>query len=110
LVYCSKCGTKNEDSAEFCSNCGASLKTGTYTSRRYERRRAEQECFGLPHGGAIIGILVGIIILVWGLSYLLQQMGIISYTIEFWYIIIIAIGVLLIAGAIYRITHSKTNQ
>ena len=26
MAYCSKCGTKNEEDAEFCKKCGASLK------------------------------------------------------------------------------------
>ena len=25
MAYCTKCGTKNEDDAEFCKKCGASL-------------------------------------------------------------------------------------
>ncbi len=25
MAYCAKCGTKNEDDAEFCKKCGASL-------------------------------------------------------------------------------------
>ena len=109
MVYCAKCGTKNEDTAEFCVKCGASLITGTVTSRRYERRRAEQECFGLPHGGSIAGIVIGMIVLLWGVSMLLQQTGWISQTINLWWLIIIVFGVLMIAGAIYKITRSKTN-
>ena len=107
MVYCPKCGTKNEDTAEFCVKCGASLQTGTVASRRYARRRAENECFGLPHGGAIAGIVFGVLILVWGITMLLQQFGYISQSVDFWYIIIIVIGVLIVAGAIYKITHSK---
>jgi uncharacterized membrane protein YvbJ len=109
MVYCPKCGTKNDDTADFCVKCGASLQTGTVASRRYERRRAEQECFGLPHGGAIVGIVIGAIILLWGISMILQQTGIITQAFDFWYIIIIVIGILIVAGAIYRITHSRTN-
>ena len=108
MVYCPKCGTKNEDTADFCVKCGASLQTGTVASRRYERRKTEQECFGLPHGGAIAGIIIGAIILLWGISMLLQQAGIIAETLNVWYIVIILIGVLIIAGAIYR-TRSRTN-
>ena len=109
MVYCPKCGTKNEDTADFCVKCGASLQTGTVASRLAERRKAEQECFGLPHGGAIAGIIIGAIILLWGGSMLLQQAGIISESPNFWYIIIIVIGILIIAGAIYGTTHSKKS-
>jgi uncharacterized membrane protein YvbJ len=109
MVYCPKCGTKNEDTADFCVNCGASLRTGTVASRQYERRRAEQECFGLPHGGAIVGVIFGTIILIWGISMLLQQTGIIAQPFDFWFIIIIVIGILIVAGAIYKITRPRTN-
>lgn len=109
MVYCPKCGTKNEDTAEFCVSCGATLQTGTVASRRHERRKAEQECFGLPHGGAIVGIVVGAIILLWGGTMLAQQAGWIEQTPDFWYIIIIIIGILIVAGAIYKITRPRTN-
>ena len=44
MVYCSKCGKKNEDDAEFCGKCGDSLKT---TKQDYEKeweKRCEDEC------------------------------------------------------------------
>ncbi len=109
MVYCPKCGTKNEDAAEFCVNCGASLQTGTVTSRRLERKRAEQECFGLPHGGAIVGIVIGFFILLWGVTLVLQQTGVIAQAVDFWYVVIIVIGVLMIAGAIYRMSRPHKN-
>jgi uncharacterized membrane protein YvbJ len=109
MVYCPKCGTKNEDTADFCVKCGASLKTGTVSSRRYERRRAQQECFGLPHGGAIAGMVIGAIILIWGFLMVLQQTGTIADASVFGYILIIVFGILILAGALYRATHSKTN-
>jgi uncharacterized membrane protein YvbJ len=109
MVYCPKCGTKNEDIAEFCVKCGASLQTGTPTSRRYERRRVEEECFGLPHGGAIVGVVIGVVILLWGVFMLAQQTGWINQTLNFnfWYIIIIVIGILIVAGAVYRMTRPR---
>jgi hypothetical protein len=110
LVYCPKCGTKNEDTATFCIKCGASLQTGTYTSRRYERRRAEEECFGLPHGGAIAGVVIGLIILLWGVLLLAQQAGWITGTFDFWVVILIIIGILMIAGAAYRMTRPRPAQ
>ena len=109
MVYCPKCGTQNDDFAEFCTKCGASLQTGTVSSRRGERRRAEQECFGLPHGGAIAGIIFGVIILIWGISMMLQQTGVIPVTFEFWYIIVIIVGVLIVAGALYNMNRSRDN-
>jgi len=105
MVYCTKCGTKNEDTATVCVKCGTTLQTGTPISRRYERRRAEQECFGLPHGGAIAGIAIGVLILTWGFITLAQQSGWISQTVEIWPIAIIILGILIVAGAIYGLSR-----
>jgi H+/Cl- antiporter ClcA len=85
------------------------LQTGTYASRRYERRRAEQECFGLPHGGAIVGVVIGVVILLWGVFMLAQQTGWIAQTsnFNFWVVIIIIVGILIVAGAVYRMTRPR---
>ena len=110
MVYCPKCGTMNDDSAEFCVKCGASLRTGTYESRRSERRRVENECFGLPHGGAIVGLAIGIIVILYGFLLLAQQMNWITSLPNLWFVIIIVIGVLLIAGALYRMNRHRPSQ
>ena len=105
MVYCTKCGTKNEDTALVCVKCGASLETGTYVSRRYERKRAEDECFGLPHGGIIIGLAIGVIILLWGSFWFAQQVGWITKMPDVWPIAIIIVGLLIVLGALYRLTR-----
>lgn len=97
-MYCPKCGFKNQDEAEFCSNCGANLKISG-SERRITRRQREDECFGLPHGGAIVGLLFGIIIILWGLT---QVPGLFPEGFEFWWLIIIIFGVLIIAGSLYK--------
>jgi len=73
-------------------------------TRREARRRERQErteCFGLPHGGAIAGIVFGMIILIWGFSLLTG--------IDIWenifFIIVIIFGTLIIAGSVYKITR-----
>jgi uncharacterized membrane protein YvbJ len=103
MVYCTKCGTKNEDDATVCANCGASLETGVHVSRRYERRM-ENECFGIPRGGSIVGIIIGLIIILFGVSWILS----IYYNIklEVWPIIFIIFGILIVVGAYYRM-HRK---
>lgn len=108
MVYCPKCGTQNEDTAEYCVKCGANLQTGTSASRAAERRRAGKECFGLPHGGAIVGLAIGVIILIWGIFQLANAMHWISATSDLGFIVLIVFGVLLIAGAAYGITRRKT--
>jgi uncharacterized membrane protein YvbJ len=103
MVYCTKCGTKNEDTALVCVNCGASLETGTTVSRKYERRHVESECFGLPHGGAIVGIVIGVIILLWGGFWFAQEVGWVKTVPSLWPIIIIILGLLIVLGALYRL-------
>lgn len=107
MVYCSKCGTKNEDTAVTCVKCGATLQTGTIESRRHERRRAENECFGLPHGGIIAGLVFGILILFWGIFTIAQQQDWIEPSTEFWPIVIIILGILILAGAIYQMGRRR---
>jgi len=106
MVYCTKCGTKNEEDAAVCVKCGASL--GARPPARRERRRPEKECFGLPYGGAIVGLIIGIIIILVGLS---QVPGILPPEIEVWdYLwpfIIIVFGILIVAGALYGYSRSR---
>ncbi len=109
MVYCSKCGAKNEDDARVCVGCGASLYVPKRAAKRggnecfgpKEERRFEEECFGLPYGGAIVGIIFGIIILALGFAWLAN--------INIWDYIgplfVIIIGVLIIAGVAYGATR-----
>jgi len=120
MVFCSKCGTKNEDSAKYCVKCSAKLKVSMEESleKRIENRaeefgkraeawgenfgkRTEQECFGLPHGGTIFGLIIGFIIIFVGVSSL------VDIDIEFWPLIIIIFGVLIVVGAIYSLTQRR---
>jgi len=102
MVYCSKCGTKNSDDAVVCAQCGASLETGTYISRRHERRR-EEECFGLPWGGAIAGIVFGLIIILAGVSWFLGF----DFWKVFWPLIVIVFGILILAGSLYGLRRRR---
>ncbi len=124
LVYCSQCGAKNEDDALDCVNCGAPLYATRGRSweedlergaeefgRRAEEfgKRMETECFGLPHGGAILGLIFGAFIIIIGASL---AMGIdIGRVLENspWIggAFIVLIGLLMVAGAIYGLTRKR---
>ena len=95
MVYCSKCGTNNEEDAEFCNKCGAALYPEKGVTRRPERPQKD-ECFGLPHGSAIFGIVLGLIIILAGARELL------GWNIDFGPFVIIIIGLLIATGAIYK--------
>ena len=104
MVYCSKCGTKNEDKSEVCIKCGSSLFITKREARRIARRR-EKECFGLPNGGAIAGLIFGIISIIWGLS-LLAEIDIWS---KIFYMLVIIFGTLVVTGSIYTMTRSSRS-
>ncbi len=100
MVYCPKCGTKNEDAAETCTSCGATLHVAARP--RIAGKRPEDECFGLPYGGVIVGLVIGVIVILWGLS---QVPGVLPEDFEFWWLIIIVFGLLIIAGALFKLTR-----
>lgn len=102
MVYCTKCGTKNEDDALVCVKCGASLETGKYPARRYKRKEWEEECFGIPYGGTVVGLVIGIIIVLAGSIWLLQQANLIPATVEIWPFVVIIFGILIVVGALYK--------
>ncbi|MGB9135444.1 MAG: hypothetical protein WCC63_07695 [Candidatus Bathyarchaeia archaeon] len=57
----------------------------------------ESECFGLPHGGAIIGIIFGIVIVIIGLA-ILSGLTIWDYLGP---LIMVIVGILIVLGALY---------
>jgi hypothetical protein len=101
MVYCTKCGTKNEDDAAVCVKCKEPL--GSHPPVRRERRHKENECFGLPHGGSIAGLIIGLIIILWGVTAVLD----IDFGSYLWAFIIIIFGTLMVAGALYSISRKR---
>ena len=101
MVYCTKCGTKNEEDAVICVKCKEPL--GSHPPVRRERRRKENECFGLPHGGAIGGLVIGLIIILWGVTSVLGE----DFGRLLWPIIIIIFGTLMAAGALYSMSRRR---
>lgn len=98
MVYCDECGKQNEDDSEYCSKCGNPLKGGNDMSRSRDNRRRRDECFGLPHGNIIGPLIIGVILVMVGLSSI-YGFAIWNYI---WPAVIIIIGLLIIIGAIYN--------
>ena len=112
MSFCAKCGAENEGDAIYCASCGASLRESRRGNRNWEEeleRRAEnfgdsaerfgrrmEECFGLPRGSSIFSIIIGLAIILFGASTLLDL------NIDFGPLVMIVIGVLIIAGVLYR--------
>ena len=96
MVYCTKCGTQNADDARVCSKCGASLYA---VGEREHYRRMESECFGIPRGGTIVAIAIGVIIVLWGLF------AIFAPNVNVWPIAVIIFGILIVVGALYGLSR-----
>jgi hypothetical protein len=65
----------------------------------------ENECFGIPGGGAVVGIAIGVIILAAGIIYFMQQANLIPTSVNVWPFAIIIFGILLIIGALYGLSR-----
>lgn len=66
MVYCTKCGEQNEEGSSVCKNCGEPLR-----ARVVRRRRSDREmCFGVPIAGYTWGLLIGLVIVFWGVTEL----------------------------------------
>lgn len=103
MVYCIQCGFENKDDAYYCVKCGASLPLthdrGSHSTHEcFGMSKGDDSCFGLRHGGAIIGLILGVLIIISGISILLDQ--------SIWHLLlplfIIAIGLLIVFEAIFR--------
>jgi tetrahydromethanopterin S-methyltransferase subunit E len=99
MVYCTYCGTRNDEGAQVCVKCGATIAADRPVRRRRNRPKRDDECFGLPHGGAIVGLIFGAIIILYGLS------SVFGWSIDFGSWAIILFGLLIVAGAVYGLTR-----
>jgi len=103
MVYCTHCGKQNEDSTEFCVDCGTSIYPEVSRRRWATReRRRDDGCFGLPHGGAIVGLFIGILIIFAGLQQLY------GWNVDVGSFAIIVFGLLIITGALYGLTRRRS--
>jgi uncharacterized membrane protein YvbJ len=100
LVYCTKCGTENEDDAEVCKNCGASLSPPAYRTRRRDWDY-DDECFG-GRDRMTWPLLIGAFLILMGLSTLLEDMFWWAGWDTLWPLFIIAIGVMIVSNAYRR--------
>jgi uncharacterized membrane protein YvbJ len=100
MVYCSKCGTENEENAETCKNCGANLRPPAYSLRRRDWG-SDDDCFG-GRSRTMWPIIIGAFLILLGLSSLLEDtFGWASFD-KLWPLLIIAIGVLVVSNALNR--------
>ena len=106
MVYCQKCGIKNDDDAEFCKKCATSLKGSAKDLKKEQGDKCEEECavgeknpFAKYFWGAIV-ILIGLWIifsLVIPQTELADRLPNWLVNFEFWWLIglIIAIAIIM---------------
>ena len=116
--FITKCGAENEEGASTCVSCGESLQASRVRRRGWEDelevraeefgeraeqfgKRMERECFGLPEGNTIIGVLFGLAIILVGARELFD------WNIDLGPFAAIVVGVLIIAGALYKQSKGK---
>jgi uncharacterized membrane protein YvbJ len=129
MIYCTKCGTKNNPTENYCVKCGAPLeksnkswdqkvdqwgenvgnkaeKWGEDFGRRAEKwgeefeKQAQDGCFGLAKNMAILGIILGIIIILAGILLLvgIQLLRILGS------LMILAFGLIILVTALKYLT------
>jgi hypothetical protein len=111
VVYCQHCGQQNDDNVEFCTQCGAALQAREPAREVREVRRPgkpkDDECFGLPNGDAICGVIFGGIIIISGLSWILGWDFTTLWETAIGPYLVITFGALIILGAVYSSTRKK---
>ena len=116
MAYCSKCGTKNEDDAEFCKKCGATL-SGKKTRQKDEwDKKCEEDCAGGHKGWGIFWGLVVILIGLWIIfEIVLKELAktipelewVNNISFQPWWIIFAIVGILIIITGIRMITKNR---
>lgn len=101
MVHCVRYGLKNMDDAKVFTQYEASSYSA---GEREHYRRIDDECFGIPRGGSIVSLVLGIMIILVGLSFLIQEVY--GIAIPWWPFMIILFGMLIIIGAIYSSRRS----
>jgi ribosomal protein L40E len=62
MTYCSKCGTKNDDDAEFCKKCGTQLKG------RIKEHYQDDDCVcGSSKQNPFVPVFWGLAVIIFGL-------------------------------------------
>ena len=102
MVYCTKCGTENEEDALECKNCGAPLKPSPYRYRRRDRDwDMEDDCFG-GRSRSTWPMLIGIFLILLGASTLLDDVFWWASFDTLWPLFIIAIGIIIVSNAMKK--------
>jgi len=113
MSYCSKCGHKNEEEAEFCSKCGTALTGSKENFEKEFENRCEEDCAGGKHGRppifwGVIVILVGLWILVEFVLKNIEGLNLPTWVqdFNFWWVLALLVAIAIIVTGI-RIIFRK---
>jgi ribosomal protein L40E len=101
LVYCSKCGAKNEDNAEVCARCGEPLLRPEETGRRSWRGEGLRSIKD-RRSPSFWGIFFGLLIVLYGAIWLLSAVFPWLTWDRVWPFIMILFGIAIIVRALMR--------
>lgn len=119
MPYCLKCGSKVEDTMSFCPNCGTQLKDTapsmapspepSLKQEKAEENEKQQKPKGPPKGkrqekaeyGFIRYLVSGLILITVGVSVILELTNPALAPGEYLAIMLLAVGLILILGAVY---------
>ncbi len=117
MVYCQKCGRRNDEDAKFCNKCGSSLIEPRRYPHKPDEDKCEDECSSKRHPSAwtnfwiiilalvAIGIVISLIIRIFG-----DDLPSWFRNFEYWDIFGLLIGLIIISFIIYMITQSKDRH
>jgi hypothetical protein len=75
-------------------------------SRKGDRDR--DECFGLPNGSAICGLIFGAVVIIAGLAWYFGYNWEQLWNTQLAPFLVIVIGLLIVAGAVYGMSHRRS--
>ena len=100
MVYCTNCGTENEEGAVNCKNCEEPMTVPR--TRRYRRRRADDDiCFG-SQGGNWFGIFIGLVIILAGASELFKGVFWWASWDRLWPFVVIIFGLIIVVNTLSK--------
>ena len=110
MTYCQYCGTKNAKDADICKMCGEKLYRGEGKSfpraaRAEVRGKPEQECFGLPRFGSMVGIAIGLVVLLFGAGFIFSRLY--QTRIEIWPLAVVIFGLMVVAAALSALRRDR---
>jgi predicted nucleic acid-binding Zn ribbon protein len=99
MARCTRCSAENAEDARYCIQCGASLQPSGVGAERQGMREKDSR-FNRSRPVSFFWLLVGVAIVLWGLSDLLAIY--LKIRLEVWPLIVIVLGLYLIYRALYR--------